>query len=247
MDFDSIKQKNNIYYLTEEKTSFSNVYLAVRKKENRILTDEDVKLLPYLKRNEWPFREQSTERFINYMASKEKSLKILEIGCGNGWFSNKIAGVSKKHSVIGLDVNSEELKQATRVFRKENLKFVYGNIFEIETIFHNQFDIIVLNGAVQYFQNFNRLFSTLVSFLKEHGEIHIIDSPFYTREKIDDAKSRTLAYYTKLGFPEMASNYFHHTITEIKEFEVLYRYKNKIINKVLIKKESPFSWYRFIN
>jgi ubiquinone/menaquinone biosynthesis C-methylase UbiE len=243
MGFETLKQKDNIYYITEEKTFFSDVYIAVRKKENRILSDDRVKLLPYLKRNEWPLRIQSTERFINYIAKKDKAIQILDIGCGNGWFSNKIAGVSKKNSIVGLDVNSVELKQATRVFSRENLKFVYGNIFNIKSFFKEQFDIIILNGAVQYFPDFNILLTTLLSFLKYDGEIHIMDSPFYTKENIEDAKTRTVSYYTKLGFPEMASNYFHHTITDIQKFEVLYKYKKNIIDKVLGRKDSPFSWY----
>lgn len=245
MDFSNTQKKDGIYYLSEEQSSFSDTYVAARKKENRILTDEEVTTLPYLKQYEWPLREKSTERFLQYIASKNKPLSILEIGCGNGWFSHKTASVSKKNQVIGLDVNNEELKQATRIFQNENLCFVYGDIFKIEVLFKQQFDLIVLNGSIQYFPNFKILNDTLLTFLKPKGEIHVIDSPFYKTSEIESARNRTLTHYTNLGLPEMAANYHHHETKHVSNFDILYKYERNIINKLLGKKDSPFSWYRY--
>jgi len=97
---------------------------------------------------------------------------------------------------------------------------------------------------VQYFPDFKLLLSNLKSFLKPQGEIHIIDSPFYKQNEIADAKQRTITYYTDLGFPEMASNYFHHLKSAIQDFEVLYKPKNRFFSKILSRKESPFYWLR---
>ncbi|QHI38129.1 Ubiquinone biosynthesis O-methyltransferase [Kordia antarctica] len=243
LDFSHIIQQENVYYLTPENANFSKHYLAVREKENRILTDAEVRQLPYLQRNEWVFRVKSTERFVNYIACKNNDLQILDIGCGNGWFSNTIAEVSEKNQVIGLDVNREELEQAARIFRKENLHFVYADIFKVSEQFEAKFDVITLNGAVQYFKDFEGLITLLKSFLKPKGEIHIIDSPFYEASEIPAAKERTKAYYTKLGVPEMAANYHHHNKNLVQHFDVLYSYKRNIIHKILGKKDSPFSWY----
>lgn len=246
LDFSRITQQKNVYYLTPEDTSFSKHYLAVREKEARILTDAEVRKLPYLDRDEWPFRVKSTERFINYVVAKKTESYILTIGCGNGWFSNKIAEVTPQNEVIGLDVNREELEQAVRVFKKKNLKFVYADIFKISETFEAKFDIITLNGAIQYFENFEVLITLLKSFLKPKGEIHIIDSPFYKETEILAAKERTQEYYSELGVPEMTENYFHHDEQFVQNFDVLYTYKRNIIHKILGKKDSPFSWYRFI-
>ncbi|MCK0178943.1 methyltransferase domain-containing protein [Flavobacteriaceae bacterium S0862] len=246
MDFRNAHIEKNVVYITEESGEFSDVYIAVRDKEQRILSDKKVALLPYIKQNEWGYRVKSTGRFIDYMASKNDGLNILDIGCGNGWFTNIIASVSSKNHIIGLDVNREELEQGARVFKKKNLQFTYGDIFKLGTIFKEQADIITLNSCVQYFSDFETLIVTLKSFLKSNGEIHIIDSPFYKKDQITEAKQRTLNYYTKLGFPEMASNYFHHSIDSVSEFETLYTNRNKILNKLLNKKDSPFPWLRYI-
>lgn len=245
MDFSRITQQQNVYYLTPENPEFSEHYLAVREKEDRILTDYEVRQLPYLKRHEWELREKSTERFIQYISEKNTELDILDIGCGNGWFSNKIAQVSESNNVIGLDVNRDELEQAARIFKSKNLHFVYADIFKISAQFNTKFDIISLNGAVQYFENFDALMTLLQSFLKSKGEIHIIDSPFYNTSDISEAKDRTTEYYTNIGVPKMAFHYFHHDKKLISNFDILYKYKRNIIHKILGKKDSPFSWYRY--
>ena len=245
MDFSQITQLQNVYYLTPEDASFSKYYLAVREKEQRILTDVEIRKLPYLEKNEWAFRVKPMERFINYIDSKNSALKILTIGCGNGWFSNKIAEVSAENQVIGVDVNRVELEQAARIFKKKNLTFVYADIFKVSEAFETKFDIITLNGAIQYFDDFKGLMTLLKSFLKPKGEIHIIDSPFYKTSEIPAAKERTKKYYTELGVPEMATLYHAHDLNLVTNFEVLYAYKRNILHKILGKKDSPFSWYRF--
>lgn len=245
MDFSHITQLQNVYYLTPENSEFSTKYLAVREKENRILSDAQIRILPYIEVHEWEFRVKPTERFINYIASKNDGLKILTIGCGNGWFSNKISEISGENQVIGLDVNREELEQAARIFKKKNLRFVYADIFKVTEQFEAQFDIITLNGAIQYFKDFKGLMALLNTFLKPKGEIHIIDSPFYKTSEIPSATARTKTYYTELGVPEMAAHYHAHDQNLVKDFDVLYTYKRNLFNKILGKKDSPFSWYRF--
>ncbi len=249
MDFEYIYEKNGLKYLTEEQTIFSDVYLAIREKENRILSDIEVLKLPLTssKNNnslEWKLRQKSANRFITYLKNKSEGLLILDIGCGNGWFSNLISDFSIKNQIIGLDINKEELEQATRVFNKENLQFVYGDIFDLKNIFFNKFDIICLNASIQYFSDFNKLITLLKQFLKINGEIHIIDSPFYEEKEIKKAKLRTELYYTNLGFLEMKKNYFHHKKTDIKDFIILYKPKGYIIRKIS-KKDTPFMWLKY--
>lgn len=241
--------ENKELTIFEEDITFSKNYISVRKKENRILSDEEIKRLPFTKKNnphakEWQLRQKSTQRFLNYIKKKD-ALKILDIGCGNGWFTNAIASVSKNNKIIGLDVNLTELEQAHRVFKKENIRFVCADIFKRKDLFKNSFNIIVLNGTIQYFPNFKELIQVLTTFLELGGEIHIIDSPFYKLNEIELAKKRTIDYYTQLGFFEMSSYYFHHSIDNITNFESLYTPKRKLLQKFLFK-DTPFPWIRFI-
>ena len=249
MDFSAFKNHKGVFILSEVDTKFSEEYLALRKKENRILTDEEVKLLPIVSNDninysEWKIRSKTANRFIEYFQNKNQRLNILDIGCGNGWFTNKMSELN--YNIVGIDVNLQELEQASRVFKNKNLKFVYCDIFQNNYLFKKRFDIITLNASVQYFSDFELLTSTLKSFLKPKGEIHILDSPFYESAEVDNAKQRTIDYYTKVGFPKMAKFYFHHTYNKIKDFTVLYQPAKSVLKKILSKKDSPFMWLKLL-
>ncbi len=221
--------------------NFEDLYIKLRDKESRVLSLDEVKLLPETKstnpnKNEWFLRKRTAERFSKYLR-KNKVNSLLEIGCGNGWFTN-YCNHSVEH-VVGIDINQTELNQAKQAF--PNIDFYYWDIFT-EPPFDNKFDLVVLNAVIQYFPDFEITINRLKDFLNTKGEIHILDSPFYAKEEIAAAKKRTFKYYTKMSVPEMAEHYYHNSLDAVNDFETLYK-PNRI--KQLFKGEdSPFCWYR---
>ena len=239
------------------RSNFSKAYLQVRELEQRVYTDEVVTQLPYLSKEhaqhqEWNRRQKSTQRFLDYLSvlpfdklrKTTKNTSLLEIGCGNGWFTARCA--AHVNQAIGVDVNLQELKQAARLFLKPNLQFLYWDVFSASP-FTQKFDIILLNASVQYFPDFKKLKSRLLELSTPNGEIHIIDSPFYQPHEIEEAQKRTKAYYQKMGVEEMANNYHHHDINELVGFESLYVPETSPLKKLFKGKDMPFGWYRLIN
>ena len=137
MDFESVLEKNNVVYLSKEISSFSNLYVSVREKEGRLLNDDIVAKLPFFDEKEWALRQKTSKRFINYLSTRKSGMSFLDIGCGNGWFTNIIGNISEGNVVYGIDINREELEQAARIFKRDNIKFIYGDIFQIKDKFHN--------------------------------------------------------------------------------------------------------------
>lgn len=226
--------------------SFSDLYLKVREIEKRVYDDSQVKELPILQKGapnaaEWKLRHYSSSRFINYLNSKDNALQILDIGCGNGWFSHLMSLNGKNH-VTGQDINAPELEQAARVFAKSNLEFVYANLFEKTELNYKKFDVIVFNSCLQYFENLDALFQLVETFLTPTGEIHIIDTPFYNSQEMPKAKQRTQDYFSKLGFPEMSRNYFHHRFEDLPAYEIMHSPPKSFLK--YFKKDSPFYWIR---
>lgn len=237
----------SVIYYSQPNNAFSDLYIKVRKKENRFYSEAEIKKLPNIQKDhphyvEWQLRKKSSGRFISYLKRKNKSLRILEIGCGNGWFSNLMSTIEKTE-VIGLDVTVEELELAAKVFEKENLSFVYADLFEKTQLNDSKFDVIVFNSSLQYFENLTDLFQIVGNLLSENGEIHSIDSPFYKDSEIEKAKERTKNYYKDLGFPEMASHYIHHKFIELGIFKMMY--KPSLFGKLL--NNSPFCWIKIDN
>lgn len=234
----------SVIYYNQPNNDFSDLYIKVRKKESRFYSEEEIKKLPDLESNhihylEWKLRKKSATRFVDYLKNKNKPLKILDIGCGNGWFSNLMSAV-KKTEVIGLDVNSTELKQAGNAFHKENLTFVYARLFEKTELNTQKFDVIVFNSCLQYFENLTPLFQIVADLLSPNGEIHIMDTPFYKNNTIENARQRTQTYYENLGFPEMTENYFHHRLDDLGKYKIMFNPSTSLSR--YFRKDSPFCW-----
>jgi ubiquinone/menaquinone biosynthesis C-methylase UbiE len=226
------------------KTDFEELYFAVRQRERRVYTDDQLRLLPdidplHIHAAEWKIRKRSCMRLLLYLFKKHRSLRILEVGCGNGWLSSKLADIPGA-LVTGLDINEIEISQASRVFDKDNLDFVYDT-FNEDTFQDEKFDVIVFAASLQYFPSVKAIIEQALSVLNPGGEIHIMDTHFYKSEEIGKASSRTRNYYNSLGYPQMAEQYFHHSIDELSglRHHILLN-PDSILNMLVTR--GPFHW-----
>ncbi|WP_295672843.1 methyltransferase domain-containing protein [uncultured Mucilaginibacter sp.] len=236
--------------LDEASTSiFEELYISVRRQERRIVSDGELMFLPdvdvsHVHYNEWLIRKRSSMRLITYLQKKKRALKILEIGCGNGWLSSRISAIPHT-TVIGLDINEPEINQAKRVFKKDNLDFLTGT-FTPELFAGEKFNIILFAASIQYFSSLKDILQQALHCLTEHGEIHIVDSHFYEPSEVKNAAARCLDYYTNLGFPEMAGHYFHHSTADLLLFNcTMLINPGSLINR--ISKKEPFYWIAIKN
>jgi len=223
---------------------FEAQYYLLRKKENRIYTDDELLQLPRIDAShpyckEWRIRKNSAGRLIKWLQQKDTALNILEVGCGNGWLSAQLSLINEA-SVTGIDINFAELQQAQRVFvDHKNLHFILGGLRDCipgDKIF----DVIVFAASLQYFSSLKEIISLALQHLSLPGEIHIIDTHFYPQDKVDGAKQRTENYFISIGQEEMANFYFHHCIDDLNQFNhsVLYD-PNALFNR-FGKSKNPF-------
>lgn len=227
-----------------------NLYLALREKEGRVWSDEQARLLPHPPAGnpftkEWRLRRDTYCRYRKYLKHRYGRIpvNILDVGCGNGWMSALLAS-SGAGNVWGLDLNLKELEQADRIFAQPNLKFIYADVFSAnlpKAYFHQ----ITLAASVQYFPNLTSLMSKLMGLLRPGGDIHILDSPFYTDDASRKAaRERSKLYFEKMGFPEMTLRYHHHLRADIEALG------GKNLNDTLWQRlrqkagwAAPFPWY----
>ncbi len=172
----------------ESNSVFEDLYIDVRRQEKRVYSDCELMFLPdvdpsHIHYKEWQTRKHSSQRLINYLSKKNKPLNILEIGCGNGWLSSKLSSILNSN-VIGLDINRCEIRQAERVFKKDNLEFVCRQSFGPELFEGVKFDIILFAAAIQYFPSVKSTLQNAFKCLAANGEIHIMDTPFYNPDDL---------------------------------------------------------------
>lgn len=229
-------------------TDFERLYISLRTKEQRVYTDEQVRRLPLIEEahpcyEEWKQRANSASRLIKYLQNKRCKLRVLEIGCGNGWLSARIADIPNT-KVIGIDINATELTQAAHVFKKDNLEYRAVEISDIE---EGDFDIIVFAASIQYFRSLEQIVKQVLSFLSANGEVHILDTYLYQPSDIGAAMRRSKLYYSGLGFDEMSNYYFHHSIDELKKFNYKILFNPKSLMNKLKGNKTPFFWIRIKN
>jgi ubiquinone/menaquinone biosynthesis C-methylase UbiE len=201
---------------------FEKNYHALRAVEKRIYTSHQIARLPeiesdHVHHDEWVFRKRSSEQLMFFLEKKKKKLKILDVGCGNGWLSAKLAQIQNAE-VIGIDINTVELNQAKIVFANhKNLHFILEDLNSYQSL-DGKFDIIIFAASLQYFSSLPRTLQKALSILNPFGEVHIIDTPLYKKDQISGAAKRTKEYYSATGFQKMIDFYFHHGIAELNQF-----------------------------
>lgn len=228
-------------------------YLAVRTKEGRVLSDEAVRQLPFVSptpamAKEWTWRRRSFQRFRRYLRHRygRHSIRILDLGCGNGWMANGLAAQTN-WEVWGVDVNQTELEQGDRLFARENLRFVFADVLS-DVLPAHTFDVVVLAASAQYFPQLPTLVTALKRTLRIGGEIHFLDTPFYA--DLADcwaAQARTALYYNKMGAPEMTDFYHHHSWRVVAQLggQQLWAFSSGLLKKMGYL--APFPWVRLIN
>ena len=230
---------------------FEKKYITTRSLENRLYSDEEVLKLPdialtHTHYKEWQCRKRSARRLVRYLAGKRRPLEILDIGCGNGWLSHLVAEIPDSQ-VTGLDINFTELQQAARVFNDDpNLSFIHGDLRSMG-LDDQRFDIILFAASLEYFPSFKKIIHKGLMYLKPGGEVHIMDTRLYRQAELRAARMRTLAYYTSLGYPEMADYYFHHSSRDLRSFHHTLLYNPQSLTARLLGNSTDLPWIRITN
>jgi ubiquinone/menaquinone biosynthesis C-methylase UbiE len=233
----------------ELNSSIEGVYHALRDKEGWIYPDAIVEQLPIITKSDphyaqWLVRKNSFHRLVQYLIVHHPGSTILDVGCGNGWMANGF--VNNGFQVCAIDLNHHELQQAARVFnRAANIIWLYGNILS-DVVPQNSIDYIIMASSLQYFMDISPLMKSLFRILRDTGEIHIIDTPFYSTSEKEKAAQRSITHFTGMGYPEFADHYFHRTYDELRKYSFRVQYHPKrMMNKVkniFGQGGSPFPW-----
>ena len=226
---------------------FEEAYIHLRQSEKRLFSDVEILQLPYVPKQhphfkEWRIRKQSAYKLFKYLKSLKRPLKILEVGCGNGWLSAYLTNIPNVN-ITGIDVNLQELDQAKKLFAsKTNLRFINASIEDLKS--GMAYDIILFASSIQYFSSIQNTLNQSLQKLNENGEIHIIDTMFYRPGEVEEARKRSSVYFNKTGHNEMAEYYYHHSLEDMSSFNKTILKRPSSIFKFLFKIKDPFYWIR---
>lgn len=139
----------------------------------------------------------------DYLKNKPK-LKILEIGCGNGYLTYSLNSLG--HSASGIDISEEAIKSA---------KTNFGNYFAVSDLKDyrpkEKFDLIIATEVIEHLKNPSEFILQCLALLKENGEI-LLTTPnkdYYNRDiawKSESPPVHTF-WFSKQSFKAIAKRY----------------------------------------
>lgn len=120
------------------------------------------------------FQTQVNELFCKSF-SREPAGDILDVGCGDGYYSNRLATIYKKSRILGIDSSPEMIKHANQLWARANLSF---EVHRIED-FHQQsaFDF-VLSFWCLHWTSIDESLLNIFQALKKEGILYAVFSSF---------------------------------------------------------------------
>jgi len=110
-------------------------------------------------------RSSETDFILNIInKTNKRKIKILDIGCGNGYTLKKISKLTKNAELTGFEPNDLLLNIATKVLKKK-AKILNENIRDLK-IFNKKYDIIICQRIIINIQNYKDQKKALQNILK---------------------------------------------------------------------------------
>jgi 2-polyprenyl-3-methyl-5-hydroxy-6-metoxy-1,4-benzoquinol methylase len=142
----------------------------------------------------WRERARAADRLAEHL-SRQNRLVILEVGCGAGWLTHRLAVLRataelRTTRVWGIDVNERDLRQAARVFvERPSAKYLLADVLTAD-LPAAQFTTIVLVDTLQHLVDPVAALSRCLTLLRPGGEIHLLDGPIWRAPTVAAARHR---------------------------------------------------------
>jgi len=126
--------------------------------------------------SQWKIRAATYRYFIDRILPREPQ-RILDLGAGNGWLSNRLA--ERGHSPLAIDIfrDSRDGLDASRHYTT-NFPPVEAE-FDHLPFAPGEFDLAIFNASLHYSADYTRTLGEARRALKSTGRMVILDSPVY--------------------------------------------------------------------
>ncbi len=155
--------------------------------------------------NDWAIRARSYRVLVNNVLTRlqdplERGLKILDLGAGNGWISNRLSAQGDRVISVDLSVNEQDglgaWKQYEHPFTPVQAEFNHLPVMDRFA------DAVIFNASFHYSEDYAETLREALRVLSSKGLIVIMDSPVYRRDEAGEkmVAEREAQFKTKYGF-----------------------------------------------
>ena len=202
------------FLLPESEAHYSRFiadYESVRRSEGRGSTSAAYyRALPFKDqsgryRADWAIRARSFNVLVKNVLTRlqnplERSLKILDLGAGNGWLSNQLAAQGDKVIAVDLLVNEQDGLGAWKYYEHSFLPVQAE--FNHLPVMDRFADAVIFNASFHYSEDYVQTLKEASRVLAIGGLLIIMDSPIYRRSASGEkmVQEREQQFKQKYGF-----------------------------------------------
>ena len=175
----------------------------------------------------------------NYFSNFLKDKRVLEVGCGTGYYSKKMSNYAK--SVVGIDYDKKYIDTANKDLRNfKNLSFYIKDITEpslFETFNNKTFDLIFMIDVFLFlfdkkfqpelYKNKKIILSNISKLLEDKGEIIIMDPHLFWLAAREGDEENPVAIMTEYKTRKFSS------IPNLEEYTKLFSEAGFLIKQIL--------------
>jgi SAM-dependent methyltransferase len=186
-------------------------YEAVRRSEGRGSPSENYyRALPFKDLSghftaDWAIRGRSYNVLVKNVLTRlqdplERSLKIIDLGAGNGWLSNRLAAQGDRVIAVDLLVNEQDGLGAWKYYDQSftPVQAEYNHL----PIMDRYADAVIFNASFHYSEDYAKTLAEALRVLANEGRVVIMDSPIYRRAASGEkmVEERQVQFTKKHGF-----------------------------------------------
>ncbi len=131
--------------------------------------------------NEW--KDRRHEMILDLLRSLSvKQAKILDLGCGPGWYTEKFVQFGQ---VTGVDLSTEAIAMAKSRF--PNITFLAGNLYEI-SLPSEHFDIVVSQEVIDHVEDRLSFLNRVADVLKVGGYLILSCANKFVMDRLENGQ-----------------------------------------------------------
>lgn len=117
------------------------------------------------------YHQYRNERFAPFedllaLVNIRDGMKVVDLGCGTGELTRRLADMLPKSEVVGID-SSPEMLECAREQARDCLSFELGSIESVE----GQWDLVFSHAAIQWIDDHRALIPRLLSLVSPGGQL----------------------------------------------------------------------------
>ena len=106
----------------------------------------------------------------DFIKNKNKNLKILDIGCGDGLLCNELSFLFPKCLFEGFDLSKDLISIANSRKKNSNLSYLVKDCRDIQS---ENYDLIIASGILSVFDDWENVLNNWLSRLSTYGALFI--------------------------------------------------------------------------